>query len=114
MITPLVYDVHDDNDPRHFYKVDPIAIVVNNFTYNSPISVFAEFIIKYIPMCIVNKLGIEINFKRSIELKLGFKIYREATEMQILGSRFKNHSISAMNKCIYMYLRDIKQKKVRE
>lgn len=93
MINPLVYEVHDDNDPRHFYMHDPVSEKVGKLNTLCPEYNLKNNIIKYIPVCILNELEVPVSMIQSISFKFNHKA-RFAVSHKVHGSRRKDHIIT--------------------
>jgi hypothetical protein len=74
MITPLVYEVHDDNDPRHIYMHDSVRGSIDKLSTNVELYSLKWYITKYVPLFILNLLNVDVAITQSLTYKIKFTI----------------------------------------
>ena len=109
MITPLVYENHDDNDSRHIWMHDPVAPIVNILrTQQEELHSIKWYIIHYIPCWILNKFKVNMSMTQSISLKVKF-ITRNKVSNTLNIPDVSLHMKNAINVHVHKYIINIKR-----
>lgn len=107
MITPLVYEVHDDNDPRHIYTHDSVRGIIDKLYMNDELYSIKWYFIKYVPVFILNILPISVALSQSIAYKVKFTIRVDVSKI-IKRVALPRHMTRVINNNLNAYVYNIR------